>query len=137
MTCAGKTITLATTRAPRAKETTMTSQKRIPTHPSRTIITTLAAATLAAAVLAGCASTPIQESAGEYLDSSVITAKVKLALLNAENLPSGQISVASFKRGVQLSGFVPTATDKSRAEVIARDIDGVRAVTNSIQVKGQ
>jgi osmotically-inducible protein OsmY len=45
--------------------------------------------------------------------------------------------VASFKRGVQLSGFVPTQTDRSRAEVIARDVDGVRSVTNSIQVKGQ
>jgi osmotically-inducible protein OsmY len=38
---------------------------------------------------------------------------------------------------VQLSGFVPTETDKSRAEVIARDVDGVKSVTNSIQVKGQ
>ena len=114
----------------------MTSQSRISVHLMRKFLMTLAATTLAAA-LAGCASTPSQESAGEYLDSSVITAKVKLALLNAENLPSGKISVASFKRGVQLSGFVPSETDKSRAEVIARDVDGVRSVTNSIQVKGQ
>ncbi|HEY7656956.1 MAG TPA: BON domain-containing protein [Burkholderiales bacterium] len=102
----------------------------------RKILATLTVVSCAAA-LAGCASTQTQESAGEYFDSSVITAKVKMALLNAENLPSGQISVASFKRGVQLSGFVPTQTDRSRAEVIARDVDGVRSVTNSIQVKGQ
>lgn len=114
----------------------MTSQSRTPVHPLRKILMTLAAA-ICVAALAGCASTPTQESAGEYLDSSVITARVKMALLNAENLPSGEISVASFKGGVQLSGFVPTETDKSRAEVIARDIDGVKSVTNSIQVKGQ
>lgn len=113
----------------------MTSQSRISAHLTRKFVMTLAAATLAA-MLAGCASTPIQESAGEYIDSSVITARVKLALLNAENLSSGQISVASFKGGVQLSGFVPTETDKSRAAVITRDVSGVKSVTNSIQVKG-
>jgi osmotically-inducible protein OsmY len=114
----------------------MNNQRRTAAHSLRKVLVTLAAVSCAAA-LAGCASTPTQESTGEYLDSSIITAKVKMALLNAENLPSGQISVASFKRGVQLSGFVPTETDKSRAEVIARDVDGVKAVTNSIQVKGQ
>lgn len=114
----------------------MTNQSRTAAHSLRKILVTLAAVSCAAA-LAGCASTPIQESTGEYIDSSIVTAKVKVALLNAENLPSGQISVASFKRGVQLSGFVPTETDKSRAEVIARDVDGVKSVTNSIQVKGQ
>ena len=91
----------------------MTSQPRTAVHPLRKILMALAAATCAA-VLAGCASSPAQESAGEYIDSSVITAKVKVALLNAENLTSSQISVASFKGGVQLSGFVPTETDKSR-----------------------
>jgi len=114
----------------------MTSQPRTAVHPLRKILMALAAATCAA-VLNGCASSPTQESAGEYIDSSVVTAKVKVALLNAENLTSSQISVASFKGGVQLSGFVPTETDKSRAEVIARDIGGVRSVTNGIQVKGQ
>lgn len=114
----------------------MTNQSRTAAHSLRKVLVTLAAVSCAAA-LAGCASTPIQESAGEYIDSSIVTAKVKVALLNAENLPSGQISVASFKRGVQLSGFVPTETDKSRAEGIARDVDGVKSVTNSIQVKGQ
>lgn len=113
----------------------MISQSRTPVQLWKILIT-LAAATCAA-VLAGCAGTPTQESTGEYIDSSVVTAKVKAALLNDENLRSGEISVASFKGGVQLSGFVPTETDKLRAEAVARDIDGVKSVTNSIQVKGQ
>ena len=114
----------------------MTSQARTPVRPFRTIIMMLAAAACAA-VFAGCAGAPSQESTGEYLDSSVVTTRVKMALLNAENLPSGEISVASFKSGVQLSGFVPTETDRSRAEAIARGVDGVKSVTNSIQIKGQ
>jgi len=114
----------------------MTSQSRTRVQPLWKILITLAAATCAA-VLAGCAGTPTQESTGEYLDNSFITAKVKAALLNDENLRSGTISVASFKGGVQLSGFVPTETDKLRAEAVTRDINGVKSVTNSIQVKGQ
>ena len=102
----------------------------------RTFVSALAAAALAAA-LAGCTSTPTQESAGEYFDNSLITAKVKSALIGAEDLSAGNISVASFKGKVQLSGFVPNETDKQRAEVIARDVEGVKVVTNAIEIKGQ
>jgi osmotically-inducible protein OsmY len=87
-------------------------------------------------MIAGCAATPAQESTGEYLDNSMITAKVKTALINTDNLRSGNISVASFKGNVQLSGYAMSETDKQRAEAIAKDIEGVKTVTNSIQVKG-
>jgi osmotically-inducible protein OsmY len=108
----------------------------MPARPSRTLLGTLAAVALVAAI-AGCTSTPTQESAGEYFDNSVITAKVKSALVGAENLSSGNISVATFKGKVQLSGFVPSETDKQRAEQVARDIEGVKLVTNAIEIKGQ
>jgi osmotically-inducible protein OsmY len=108
----------------------------MPARPSRTLVSTLAAVALVAAI-AGCTSTPTQESAGEYFDNSVITAKVKSALVGAENLSSGNISVATFKGKVQLSGFVPSETDKQRAEQIARDTEGVKLVTNAIEIKGR
>jgi osmotically-inducible protein OsmY len=114
----------------------MTNLSKMPTQPSRKVLIALAAAAFVA-LIAGCAGTPSQESTGEYLDNSLITAKVKTALLSAENLRSGQISVASFKGKVQLSGFVATEADKRQAEVIARDVDGVKSVTNGIEVKGQ
>lgn len=107
----------------------------MPAHLLRTLVSTLAAIALIAA-FAGCTSTPAQESAGEYFDNSLITAKVKSALIGAENLRAGNISVASFKGKVQLSGFVPSETDRQRAEVIARDIEGVKVVTNAIEIKG-
>lgn len=109
---------------------------QVPTNPSRKFIVTIAAAAVVAA-LTGCTSTPSRESAGEYFDNSLITAKVKSALIGAENLSSANISVASFKGKVQLSGFVPSETDKQRAEVIARDVEGVKVVTNAIEIKGR
>ena len=108
----------------------------LPVQLSKTFVSALAAAALVAA-LAGCTSTPTQESAGEYFDNSLITAKVKSALIGAENLSSANISVASFKGKVQLSGFVPNETDKQRAEVIARDIEGVKVVSNAIEIRGR
>ena len=114
----------------------MTSPFRAPTHRLRRGLIALTAAALAA-LIAACAATPTQESTGEYLDNSVITTKVKTALLNAEDLRSGEISVVSFKGKVQLSGFVTTEADRQKAELIARDVQGVKSVTNSIEVKGQ
>jgi osmotically-inducible protein OsmY len=107
----------------------------------QTLLVRIAYALLASvgvvAMIAGCAATPTQESAGEYLDNSLITAKVKTALINDENLHAGNISVATYKGKVQLSGFAASETDKRRAEVIAKDVEGVKSVTNGIEVKGK
>ena len=54
----------------------------------------------------GCASTAKQEGTGEYVDDSVITTKVKAAILNEPSLKSAEINVETFKGVVQLSGFV-------------------------------
>ena len=100
------------------------------------IVYALLANVAVVAMIAGCAATPTQESTGEYLENSMITAKVKTALINADTLRSGNISVATFKGNVQLSGYAMSETDKQRAEAIAKDVEGVKTVTNSIQVKG-
>jgi osmotically-inducible protein OsmY len=51
-----------------------------------------------------CASTPTQESTGEYVDDTVITTKVKSLLAVDDFLKSFQISVETYKGTVQLSG---------------------------------
>ena len=43
---------------------------------------------------------------GEYVDDSVITAKVKAAIYNDATLKVNEINVETFKGVVQLSGFV-------------------------------
>ncbi len=87
--------------------------------------------------LLNCASTEKSSSAGEYVDDSVITTKVKSALADDEGLKTFQISVETFKGVVQLSGFVDTQADKDRAGDIARRVKGVVGVKNNVNIKGE
>jgi osmotically-inducible protein OsmY len=85
--------------------------------------------------LAGCAGTASRESTGEFIDDSVITTKVKTAILNEPSLKVGQIQVETFKGTVQLSGFVDSREDVSTAERLARGVRGVRTVRNDLAVR--
>ena len=90
---------------------------------------------LALGMIAGCASTRTQESAGQYTDSSVITAKVKAAIFDDKTLKVYDINVETFKDVVQLSGFVNSAEIKNRAGVVASAVSDVRSVKNDLIVK--
>ena len=87
------------------------------------------------ATFTACASTPKQESTGEYVDDSVITTKVKSLLAKDDFLKSFQISVETFKGTVQLSGFVNSQQAVDKAVQIAGSVKGVRSVKNSLIVK--
>ena len=84
----------------------------------------------------GCAPTTQHEGTGQYVDDSVITTKVKAAILNEATLKSAEINVETFKGMVQLSGFVNSQTDINRAAELARGITGVTSVKNDMRVKG-
>ncbi|MFO7884531.1 MAG: BON domain-containing protein [Desulfobacteraceae bacterium] len=88
-----------------------------------------------AALMAGCAGTQTRESAGEYVDDSVITAKVKAEIINDPILKVFQISVETFKGEVQLSGFVDSAEASARAVEVTQRVKGVTSVKNSMIVK--
>ncbi len=87
------------------------------------------------ATLAACASTRTSESAGEYVDDSVITTKVKSLLAADDFLKSFKISVESFKGAVQLSGFVNSQKAVDKAVEITRSVKGVKSVKNDLIVK--
>ena len=87
------------------------------------------------ALIAGCAGTKTRESTGEYMDNSVITAKVKAAILEDPMLKMFQINVETFKGEVQLSGFVDSAEAAARAVEVTRRVKGVISVKNSMVVK--
>ncbi|MDO8207669.1 MAG: BON domain-containing protein [Gallionella sp.] len=97
----------------------------------------LAAIFMAFALLsaAGCASTPKQEGTGEYVDDTVITTKVKAAILNEPTLKSAEINVETFKGSVQLSGFVSSQADMNKAVEVARSVKGVHSVKNDMRQK--
>ena len=84
---------------------------------------------------AGCASTSKQGSAGEYIDDSVITTKVKTLLASDDFLKSFRISVETFKGTVQLSGFVDSKMASDKATQIARSVKGVQSVSNNLIIK--
>lgn len=87
------------------------------------------------AALSGCTATAMNESTGQYLDNTLITTKVKTAILKEESLKVLQINVETFKGVVQLSGFVNSAENSEKAETIARSIDNVVSVENNLIVK--
>lgn len=83
----------------------------------------------------GCASTSERESTGEYIDDSTITTKVKAAIFNEPSLKVLQINVETFKGVVQLSGFVDTPQNSSKAAEVAAGVKGVKSVKNNLIVK--
>lgn len=99
--------------------------------------TYLSAAFLAVSLVsvAGCASTANSQSTGEYLDDSVITTKVKAAILEDPMTKVLEIKVTTFKGEVQLSGFVGSQAEANRAVELARGVKGVTSVKNDMQIK--
>jgi osmotically-inducible protein OsmY len=110
-------------------------QGGLPTMKTRTIFISYLVVLMLIATFVACASSPKQESTGEYVDDSVITTKVKSLLANDDFLKSFQISVETRKGIVQLSGFVDSQNAVDKAGQIARGVGGVKSVKNSLIVK--
>ena len=91
---------------------------------------------LAASILvtSACSSTRTQESPGEVIDDSILTAKVKAALIDDPVTKAGQINVETYRGVVQLGGFVDTSESKTRATQVAQAITGVKEVRNDLRV---
>ncbi len=87
------------------------------------------------ATFVACASTSKREGAGEYVDDSVITTKVKSLLAADDFLKSFEISVETYKGIVQLSGFVDSQKAIDKAGEIASGVKGVKSVKNNLNVK--
>jgi len=87
------------------------------------------------ATFAACASTRTHESAGEYIDDSVITTKVKSLLAADDFLKSFQISVETYQGTVQMSGFVNSQQAVDKAGKIVMSVKGVKSIKNNLIVK--
>jgi len=86
-------------------------------------------------VITGCAGDRYHQSTGEDIDDHGITSRVKDALSNDGQYKYDGVQVVTFKGTVQLSGFVDTSDQKSRARDLAKGVEGVRDVDNNITVK--
>lgn len=85
--------------------------------------------------LIGCSVASGQKTAGEFLDDSVITTRVKTALVADTEVRAGEISVETYKGVVQLSGFVSSRASAERAVRVARGVPGVRGVNNDMRLR--
>lgn len=98
-------------------------------------IVMMAAAVLAVGAIAtACTPTRTVKSAGEQVDDSAITAKVKTELVRDPATSAHRIDVETFRGDVQLNGFVPSAEMKAEATRVARKVDGVKKVSNNLKV---
>jgi osmotically-inducible protein OsmY len=93
------------------------------------------AATLGLMLALGCGATQDRASVGEVIDDAVITAKVKAALIEDDDLSAAEIKVETFKGVVQLSGFVSERSDIAKATAVTNDITGVVSVRNDLVPK--
>lgn len=84
--------------------------------------------------LGACSATRTQQSAGEVVDDSVLTAKVKTALVEDPVTKARQIDVETYRGVVQLAGFVDSEQEKARAAELARAVSGVQDVRNDLKV---
>jgi hyperosmotically inducible protein len=76
-----------------------------------------------------------QTTTGYEVNDSVVTGKVKAALIADPLTKARQINVETRKGVVQLSGFVDSAEEKSKAAELARSVSGVRDVQNELDIK--
>jgi osmotically-inducible protein OsmY len=104
----------------------------------------LVAVTFVSLAAMGCSSTDDRGSAestaanvGRAVDDSVITGKVKAALVADPTTKAHQIEVETFKGTVQLSGFVDDADARRRAGELAKNVEGVKDVKNSLSLRNK
>lgn len=74
-------------------------------------------------------------SPGEKLDDTLMTGKVKAALMGDSSIHSTDIAVVTRNQAVQLSGFVNSQEQMDKAVRAASAVHGVRKVDNEMKIK--
>jgi len=104
------------------------------------VVTGLTAALLATgavSVMAAEGQSPpkTDRTTGEVIDDSVLTGKVKSALIADSRTKAYQINVTTKQGVVYLNGVVDSAAAKLAATEVAQSVQGVRAVDNELSAK--
>lgn len=85
--------------------------------------------------LTGCKQETIERTVTEEQIDQQLAEQVKAAFGTSPAFKFPDVQVASYKKKIQLSGFVQSDDQKSAAETIAKGIPGVVEVENSISLK--
>ena len=92
-------------------------------------------ATAIALLSTGCAGDRYKQSTGEHIDDKATSMRVRSALGDDVEYKYPMVEVKTFKGVTQLSGFVNSRDQKSRAADIAKRVEGVKSIENNITVK--
>jgi osmotically-inducible protein OsmY len=84
-------------------------------------------------LLVSCQATT-GRSAGRNVDDAALTTSVNAALVSDKPSNFTRIDVDTTNGVVALNGTVETPEQRSRAEQLARRVDGVKRVVNNLQV---
>jgi osmotically-inducible protein OsmY len=101
----------------------------------RTPLLALSVTVAALALLPGCAVQRDQSTVGAYIDDTAITTAVKTRFIENKQVDAVSIKVETLNGEVMLSGFAKDMAEKTTAESIARNTDGVKSVSNKIVVR--
>ena len=112
------------------------------TRPGLLILSTTALAGVITIVIAGCnkpqqatGTPPPSTTVGTEIDDSVVTARVKSALVADPDVKGFDFKVETRKGEVQLSGFADDQTKIDRAIAVTRGVAGVKSIDNKVSVK--
>lgn len=72
---------------------------------------------------------------GTQIDDSVVTTRVKAALLDHIDIKGTDIAVETRKGEVMLSGFVANQSQIDQALTVAQGVEGVTSVNNKLAIK--
>lgn len=93
-------------------------------------------AVMTVAALVGCQSTS-DKAAGQRMSDASITAAVQSKLTGDRTSNFARVDVDTEGGVVRLSGVVPSADQRKRAEELARQVNGVVRVNNNLQIQNQ
>ncbi len=100
----------------------------------RSFISFSTVAAVALLSIAGCKVMHHEETAGQYVDDTTLTARAKTALIKDKNVKSSDFSVQVYQGNVTLTGVAKTPTEAKLAEEDIRSIPGVKSVKNDVRI---
>ena len=95
-------------------------------------LTTVAAVALFSTV--GCRVINHEETTGQYVDDTTISARAKAALIKDNNVKSSDFSIEVYQGNVTLTGVARTPTEAKLAEEDIRAVDGVKSLKNDVRI---
>ena len=95
-------------------------------------LTTVAAVALFSTV--GCRIVNHDETTGQYVDDTTISARAKAALIKDNNVKSNDFSIEVYQGNVTLTGVARTPTEAKLAEEDIRAVDGVKSLKSDVRI---